>query len=119
MALPETRPPDGAPQDPSRRSSPDSPTRPDRYISFRGIDFDGNMEAVLTHLGRYIDDPAIGNRFWDRFKTRLAEAEASENPITDKLLLLHAHVYYMAELFEDHDDDAALAALRKLEEECF
>jgi len=91
----------------------------DRYVTFEGIDFDGNMAAVMTHLRRYIDSPETGNAFWDRFKTRLDDAEASATPTTDKLLLLHSHVYYMAELFEDHDDEPALAALKVLEEECF
>ena len=101
----------------------DSPTShaavPARYVSFRDIDFEGNMREVLVHLGRYIDDPATGNAFWDRFKERLARAETGAASIADKLLLLHSHVYYMVELFEDHDDLAALTALKKLEEECF
>jgi hypothetical protein len=92
---------------------------PDRYISFRGIDFEGNMAVVLGHLRRYIDSPAHANALWDRFTQRLAQAETGANVITDKLLLLHSHVYYMVELFEDHDDTEALAALLKLEEECF
>lgn len=41
---------------------------PDRYLTFQGIDFEGNMKTVLQHLSRYIDDPAHDNAFWDRFK---------------------------------------------------
>ncbi|MEP9352937.1 N(2)-fixation sustaining protein CowN [Xanthobacter sp. KR7-65] len=93
--------------------------RPDRYLTFQGIDFDGNMRRVLAHLSRYIDDPACGNAFWDRFKARLATAEAGKAAMCDKLLLLHSHVYYMVDLFEEHDDAAALADLKTLEEECF
>jgi hypothetical protein len=92
---------------------------PDRYVSFRGIDFEANMAAVMAHLRRYIDDPATTNALWERFKQRLAVAETSDTPTTDKLLLLHSHVYYMVELFEDHDDETALETLKKLEEECF
>lgn len=92
---------------------------PDRYLTFQGIDFEGNMRRVLAHLFRYICDPAHANPFWDRFRTRLAAAEAGQAAICDKLLLLHSHVYYMVELFEDQDDEAALTALKKLEEECF
>ena len=91
----------------------------DRYVSFQNIDFEGNMQAVLGHLHRYIDNPKTGNAFWDRFKQRLIEAEKGQNQRTDKLLLMHAHVYYMVELFEEQDDHEALDALRKLEEECF
>ncbi|CCG42216.1 N(2)-fixation sustaining protein CowN [Magnetospirillum molischianum] len=100
-------------------SADESTSSPDRYISFRGIDFDGNMEVVLRHLYRHIDDPAKNNALWDRFRQRLALAESGSNATTDKLLLLHSHVYYMVELFEDHDDEEAMDALKKLEEECF
>lgn len=92
---------------------------PDRYVSFAGIDFDANMTAVLGHLHRYIDDPAWKNALWDRFAARLAAADEGETPVADRLLLLHSHVYYMAELFEDAEDEEALAALAKLEKECF
>lgn len=91
----------------------------DRYVSFSAIDFDANIEAVLTHLLPYLDDPAISNPFWLRFRERLTAAQADSVPVADRLLLLHSHTYYIAELFEDHDDEAALAALKKLEEECF
>ena len=92
---------------------------PDRYVTFLDIDFEGNMARVLAHLGRYIDNPATGNAFWDRFKQRLRQCETGKASISDKLLLLHSHVYYMVELFEDHDDVQALNDLKKLEEECF
>lgn len=93
--------------------------RADRYVTFNGIDFEGNMARVLTHLRRYIDHPAAGNKFWDLFKHRLAAAEQGNAAIQDKLLLLHSHVYYMVELFEEHDDTLALADLQTLEKECF
>lgn len=92
---------------------------PDRYVSFVGIDFEGNMLRVLRHLSRYIDNPDTTNAFWERFKQRLDAAVADAVPMNDKLLLMHSHVYYMVELFEDHDDEAALADLKQLEEECF
>jgi hypothetical protein len=91
----------------------------DRYVSFQGIDFEANMQDVLDHLTRYIDSPQFANPFWDRFRQRLAAVDAGAGAIADKLLLMHAHVYYMVELFEENDDQPALEALRKLEEECF
>lgn len=90
----------------------------DRYLTFRGIDFEGNMARVLAHLWRYVDDPANDNAFWQRFRARLSAAETG-GAMQDKLLLMHSHVYYMVDLFETHDDEAALADLKKLEEECF
>ena len=96
-----------------------SPGSPDRYVSFLDLDFEGNMAVVLGHLRRYIDNPATTNAFWERFKQRMAAIDSGSGSITDKLLLLHSHVYYMVELFEDHDDEQALKDLKKLEEECF
>ncbi|GEO82669.1 N(2)-fixation sustaining protein CowN [Pararhodospirillum oryzae] len=108
-----------SPSSPSGTEGRSAYAVPERYVSFRTIDFEGNMRRVMDHLQRYIDDPEHANALWERFKTRLAQAEQGENAITDKLLLLHSHVYYMVELFEDQDDEEALAALKKLEEECF
>ncbi len=103
----------------SPSSKPSGASSPDRYVSFLDIDFEGNVAAVLGHLHRYIDDREKGNAFWDRFKQRLQQCEAGESGTADKLLLLHSHVYYMVELFEEHNDAEALSALKKLEEECF
>jgi len=103
----------------SESSKQEGAPAPDRYVSFLDIDFEGNIAAVLTHLRRYIDDPEKSNGFWDRFKRRLAHCDFGQAGVADKLLLLHSHAYYMVELFEDHDDAEALAALKKLEEECF
>jgi hypothetical protein len=100
-------------------SPPSAESTVDRYVSFRGIDFESNMQAVLGHLSRYIDDPSNCNAFWERFKFRLAQAEARATSAADKLLLMHSHTYYMVDLFEEHEDVEALAALKKLEEQCF
>lgn len=98
--------------------SVDPRTAPDRYVSFLDIDFEGNMARVLGHLRRHI--AAAGpNPFWTRFEHRLAAIEAGRGSITDKLLLLHSHVYYMVELFEEAEDARALQDLKTLEEECF
>jgi hypothetical protein len=104
---------------PASSSKPDGASARDRYVSFLDIDFEGNIAAVLGHLRRYVDDLGQGNAFWDRFKQRLQQCDAGEAATADKLLLLHSHVYYMVELFEDNDDAEALNALKKLEEECF
>lgn len=90
----------------------------DRYRSFVGIDFEGNIAAVLGHLERYLAGPAKDNPLWLRFAAKLAAIRAGEAE-GDALLLLHAHTYYLVELFEDHDDAAALADLARLERECF
>lgn len=95
------------------------PTPTDRYTSFKGIDFEANMNRVLAHLRRHLELPGIDNALWRRFIERLALADQSDTPTTDRLLLLHSHVYYLSELFEDAEDEAAITDLARLERECF
>ncbi|WP_085316893.1 N(2)-fixation sustaining protein CowN [Derxia lacustris] len=87
----------------------------DRYVSFDGIDFDGNVRCVLDHIDRYRRaDPA--NRFIVYFdRQRNAERGARR----DDLLLLHSLANSVRDLFEAHDDEEALADLDRLERECF
>lgn len=91
---------------------------PDRYVSFKGINCDDNAGRLIAAIRRHIDDPAKTNPFWERFKERLAAADAVRARTADGLCLLCAHVCYIDELFEEHDDAAGLALLRKLEDEC-
>lgn len=96
----------------------DAMTDTDRYVSFRGIDCDANSLAVIAAIRRHIDQPDRTNAFWERFKDRLASADAVHARTADGLCLLCSHVYYIEELFEEYDDEDGLALLRKLEDEC-
>ncbi len=91
---------------------------PDRYISFNGIDCDGNARIVVEHVLALIDLPAYANCFWDRFRIRLAEAGKLGARKSDELCLACSHTYYIEELFEAAADEIGLAALRRLEDEC-
>ena len=101
---------------PSRCGAKTDKDAADRYLSFEGIDLEANMADVLGHLRRHFA-AGRGNAFWDRFEERLAAADSGEGA-SDRLLLMHAHVYYMRELFEEYEDEEALAALARLEEQC-
>ncbi len=90
----------------------------DRYVSFKGIDCEGNSARLLKHILAIIEDPAKTNAFWDRFKERLSQAGALQARTADELCLLCSHTYYIEELFEEHGDEDGLAILRQLEEEC-
>ena len=37
-----------------------SAEKPDRYVSFKGIDCDGNARRLIACLRRHIDDPELG-----------------------------------------------------------
>jgi hypothetical protein len=97
-----------------------APDRPvgDRYVSFQDIDCDGNSRQVLERLRLHIDDPAKTNAFWERFKEKLAVTDDPVKRQADGLCLLCANVYYIADLFEEYEDEVGQALLRRLEDEC-
>lgn len=94
--------------------------RPDRYISFVGIEGDKNSQELVLMLRRHIDDPLKTNRFWEMFKGKLEQiGKPDENSgrCLDELYLIHAYINNISELFEQYDDQPALALLEKIEAE--
>jgi N(2)-fixation sustaining protein CowN len=92
----------------------------DRYVTFKGIDGDGNARRLVAMLRRYIDDPAESNPFWEQFKQKLAlagSAEVNNGRVLDELFLVHSYINNIRELFEEHDDREALALLGQVEVE--
>lgn len=96
----------------------DMTDQPDRYVSFKGIDCEGNSRRIIERLYSHIDDPAKTNAFWERFKQKLAVADDPTKRQADGLCLLCSNVYYIADLFEEYEDEDGLAMLRQLEDEC-
>ena len=95
-------------------------SRPDRYVTFRGIDGDGNAHRLVAMLRTYIDDPAKTNLFWEKFKEKLAMADAgmaNSGRVLDELFLVHSYINNIRELFEENDDQEALALLHRIEAE--
>lgn len=94
--------------------------KPDRYISFAGIEGDKNSRELMKMLRRHIDDPAKTNRYWELFKDKL---ERVGKPVEqggrcmDELYLIHAYINNIRELFELYDDHAALTLLDRIEAE--
>jgi hypothetical protein len=92
----------------------------DRYVTFKGIDGEGNSRRLLELLRKYIDDPATSNPFWEKFKTglnRAGDASSGSGNRRDELLLVHSYINNIRELFEAHDDGEALGLLQQVEEE--
>lgn len=48
--------------------------RPDRYVSFAGIDCAGDSRRLIEAVLGHIDNPARTNALWEAFKTKLAAA---------------------------------------------
>jgi hypothetical protein len=95
-------------------------SKPDRYVSFIGINGDGNSKVLMGMLRRHIDDPERTNLFWERFKEKLDNVGApvkSSGRCLDELFLIHSYINDIRELFETYDDRDALKLLEQIEEE--
>ncbi|MBF0644705.1 N(2)-fixation sustaining protein CowN [Desulfuromonas acetoxidans] len=94
---------------------------PDRYVSFEGIDCEGNSKLLMCMLKKHLEDPSKNNAFWEMFTDKLGKAERGEtvNGIQiDELFLIHAYINNLQDFFEDHEDDVAMTLLKKIEREC-
>ena len=95
-------------------------TKTDRYVTFRGIDGDGNARRLVAMLLQHIDDPAKSNPFWEKFREKLARAKAADangGRVLDELFLVHSYINNIRDLFEEYDDREALALLHQVEAE--
>jgi N(2)-fixation sustaining protein CowN len=94
-------------------------SKPDRYVSFAGIEGDKNSLELVTMLRTYIDDPDRGNPFWDKFKEKLARVGQPDlsGRCLDELFLIHSYINNIRELFEFYEDLPALELLEKIETE--
>ncbi|SFN43721.1 hypothetical protein SAMN05660284_01479 [Formivibrio citricus] len=88
---------------------------PDRYVSFAGLDCDGQARRLVALLRPYMDDPEKRNAFWELFARKLAP---ESGPRHDELFLIHAHLNILRDQLELHEDHAALELLDKIEHEC-
>lgn len=87
----------------------------DRYVSFDGIDCNGNARRVMALIERNLAEPERSSPFWEYFTSK---RKPRSGPPPDDLFLVHCHVNQIRELFEDRADAEALALLSRLEEEC-
>lgn len=87
----------------------------DRYISFAGIDCNGNARRVMESIERNLAGSGQSGPFWEYF---MAKRKPRSGPPPDDLFLVHCHINQIRELFDSTADEEALALLSLLEEEC-
>ncbi|MDR3394344.1 MAG: N(2)-fixation sustaining protein CowN [Parasulfuritortus sp.] len=87
----------------------------DRYISFEGIDCDGNARLVMECIDRHMAIPGHSNVFWEYF---MKKRDGGSGPRPDDLFLIHSNINQVRELFETWEDESAMRLLVQLEEEC-
>lgn len=94
--------------------------KPDRYISFNGIEGDKNSRELMAMLRLHIDHPEKSNRFWELFKeklNRVGQPSVNGERCLDELFLIHSYINNIRELFEEYDDQPALDLLERIEVE--
>lgn len=87
----------------------------DRYVSFVGIDCDGNARRVMEFIQRNVTAAPQHKPFWDYFMSKRAPPSGLA---PDDLFLVHCHINQIRELFEECNDTEAIELLLRLEEEC-
>ncbi|SNY90533.1 hypothetical protein SAMN04515647_0701 [Cohaesibacter sp. ES.047] len=90
----------------------------DRYVSFVGIECDRNAEILLTYIERLATGPASDNPYWQAFLGKIEKSRAGDTATGDALFVVHSHINIIRELFEEHQDEVAMALLEKVELEC-
>jgi len=94
---------------------------PDRYVSFKGIDFEGNTQRVVDLLQRHLDNPESDNPFYRKLSEYLDRVEKGV-PVNgkhmDKLFFIHCYMNNILEVFEDAGDEEGVRMLAKVEREC-
>ena len=91
------------------------PKASDRYLSFDGIDCNGNANRVMALIERNLAESENNSPFWEYFT---AKRKPRSGLPPDDLFLVHCHINQIRELFEERADGEALALLARLEEEC-
>lgn len=94
---------------------------PDRYVSFKGIDFEGNTQKVIDMLRPHLDNPENDNPFYGKLSEYLDRVEQGL-PINgkkmDKLFFIHCYMNNLRDIFENVGDNEGLQMLEKVEQEC-
>jgi len=91
------------------------PKANDRYVSFDGIDCNGNARRVMALIERNLAGFETNGPFWEYF---MSKRKPRSGPPPDDLFLVHCYINQIRELFEERADAEALALLSLLEEEC-
>ncbi|WP_374327575.1 N(2)-fixation sustaining protein CowN [Azonexus sp.] len=87
----------------------------DRYVSFDGIDCDGNARRLIEFILRNVAAQGGEQPFWHYF---LAKRTPKSGPPPDDLFLIHAHINQIRDFFAACGDEEAMALLVQVEEEC-
>lgn len=87
----------------------------DRYVSFQGIDCDGKAQRLLGYIKQYIAESPYPSPWIDYFRTKLANQQTLGQ---DDLYFVGSQINSIYALFEEYNNEKALALLKQVEEDC-
>ena len=87
----------------------------DRYVTFDGLDCDGNARRLMAMIDARLTQPGASNAFWEYFGKK---RRGGSGPTPDDLFLIHAHINQLRDQFDAWEDAAAQELLEQIEEEC-
>ncbi len=94
----------------------------ERYVSFENINCFENACCVVDNMLRVLENPEHMNLYWKKIIPMIPKAYYERDPSLDEsealLYLICSNVFYIEELFDNADDEAGIASLRKCELEC-
>ena len=96
-------------------AEPHATNQTDRYVSFCGIDCNGNANRLIEMLQANLDANKGDSRWRRYFTDKRAQQQRMQQ---DNLYFVGAQVNTLYSYFQNCDDQAALALLWTLEQEC-
>lgn len=92
------------------------------YVSFKNINCFENACVVIDNMLRVLENPKNMNIYWKKIVPMIPKAYYDRNPQSDTkeelLYLVCSNSFYLIELFEKAEDEQAINALEKCEQEC-
>lgn len=87
----------------------------DRYVSFEGIDCDDNARRIMEYLGSHLAGGVAASPWARYFAMKLEQRIALGQ---DDLFFVGSQLNDLRSFFAEVRDEAALALLDQVEEEC-
>lgn len=87
----------------------------DRYVTFEGLDCDGNAAKVVEAIRNHIVDPAAAGKWSEYFHAKFGEQERLG---VDDLFFVGSQMNNLFTFFEELGDKESLDLLYQVEQEC-
>jgi hypothetical protein len=87
----------------------------DRYVTFSGLNCDGNARHLIELIRQHIEQVEPSNPWLQYFNLKLANRQVLGQ---DELFFVGSQISQIREFFEQVHDEEALELLDQVEEEC-